>query len=98
MGRMSDEERKKLVEEYEQDRPARAAGMTRAPSDKLSSHFPIREIAGVVASLSFIVGGVKMLGIESQAGDTIFEAFFQAMAFVSFGLAAYSFGRLVVQS
>jgi hypothetical protein len=38
-----------------------------------------------------------MITIESQSGDTIFEAFFQAMAFLSWGLGAYAFGRLVLK-
>jgi hypothetical protein len=37
-----------------------------------------------------------MLGVESVSGDTIFEEFFHAMAFVAFGLAAYALGRLAI--
>jgi hypothetical protein len=57
----------------------------------------LRQVVGVGAAILFVVGGVRMLGVESVSGDTIFEEFFHAMAFVSFGLAAYALGRLVIR-
>lgn len=55
----------------------------------------------VLAPLFLVIAGVWMLTITSQAsadgGGTIFESFFHAMGFVSFGLAAYT-GRLAVKA
>jgi hypothetical protein len=41
----------------------------------------------VITAIVFVVAGIQMLGIRSVAGDTINEAFYNAVGVLSFGLA-----------
>jgi hypothetical protein len=50
----------------------------------------LRVIMGVVAAALFAVAGVQMLSLHSQAGNTVAEAFYNAVGLLSLGLAALS--------
>ncbi len=44
----------------------------------------------IVAALIFAFAGIQLIGIHSIAGDTIAEAFYNAVGMMSFGFAALS--------
>ena len=46
-----------------------------------------RWIFGVITAIVFVVAGIQMLGIRSVAGDTINEAFYNAVGVLALGLA-----------
>lgn len=50
----------------------------------------LRFTLGLIAAAFLVVAGVEMRGIESVAGDTINEAFYQAVGLLSWGLAVAS--------
>lgn len=43
---------------------------------------------GLVGVLVFAYAGLTMVNLQSQAGNTVAEAFYQAMGYFSFGMAA----------
>ncbi len=50
----------------------------------------LRFTFGLIAAALFAVAGAEMRGIESVAGDTINEAFYQAVGLLCWGLAVAS--------
>ena len=54
-------------------------------------------IFGLIAAAGFLVAGLNMLGLRSVAGNTVNEAFDQAMGVFSLGMSAFVvFGILAV--
>ena len=49
-----------------------------------------RLIAGIAAAIAFVVAGAEMTSLESEAGNTVAEAFDNAMGVFSYGMAALS--------
>ena len=50
----------------------------------------MRLFMGIVAAILFALAGYLMVTIESEAGNTVAEAFYNAVGVLSFGLAALS--------
>jgi hypothetical protein len=50
----------------------------------------VRTVASVVAAILFIYAGTELRGLESVAGNTVAEAFYQKMGFFAYGMAALS--------
>lgn len=55
-----------------------------------SAYQVIRLIACVIAAALFGLAGLQMTSIQSQAGNTINEAFYQGVGVLSYGLAVLS--------
>lgn len=47
----------------------------------------VRSVAELLAILIFFGAGIKMIGIESVAGNSVAEAFYNGMGWVSVGVA-----------
>ena len=56
----------------------------------------IGAILGVVAAVVFVVAGAAMVGLRSQAGNTVAEAFYQAMGVFSFGMAGMALLAILI--
>lgn len=70
-----------------------SAGVAMRTSANRSTRAVVARIVALVAVLLFLLAGVQMLGLESEAGNTVAEAFYNAVGLLSiaFGLtvAAY---------
>lgn len=72
------------------DAATRAADEDGVPvDDARTSQFGAvaRSIAELLAVLTFFGAGIKMIGLESVAGNTVAEAFYNGMGWVSVGVA-----------
>lgn len=56
----------------------------------MSNRDQLRLILGILAALILLIAGVMMTGIQSVAGNTIDEAFYNAMGWGSIGLGAFA--------
>lgn len=65
----------------------------------MSTSQVVRFVVATIAAIAFAAAGAQMTGLESAAGNTVAEAFDNAMGIFSYGMAALSIAvGLPVQS
>ena len=50
----------------------------------------------ILSTILFLIAGFKLLGIESQSGNSIAESFYNYVGIMSFGPAIFTGGLLIV--
>ena len=50
----------------------------------------------ILSTILFLIAGFKLLGIESQSGNSIAESFYNYVGIMSFGSAIFTGGLLIV--
>lgn len=53
---------------------------------------------GIASAVVLVLGGMQMISIQSQAGNTITEAYYHAMGYGLIGLAIFIFGLTIAFS
>ena len=50
----------------------------------------------ILSTILFLIAGFKLIGIESQSGNSIAESFYNYVGIMSFGSAIFTGGLLIV--